>query len=134
MSLRDELPPILRGETAAELDPESRSQLDALAAGAQSEGLVVLLRDECAARLRQPSASGAVEYLLARACLLHGERERALQTMLTLGDRLAAAKRWGPLAAVAEIALDIEETAAGAHLLVKAHEGLKRKWAARIDA
>ena len=133
MSVRDELPPILRGETAAELDPESRSQLDALAAAAQAEGLVVWLRDECAARLRQPGATHAVELLLARACLLHGERERALQTLLGLGDRLAAAGRWEPLAAVADAALDIEETAAGAHLLVKAHEGLGRD-PARIDA
>jgi len=133
MSVRDELPPILRGETAAQLDSKSRSQLDALAAAAQSEGLVVLLRDECAARLRQAGASGAVEYLLARACLLHGERERALQTLLTLGDRLVAAKKWEPLAAVAEAALELEETAAGARLLVKAHEAL-RKEPARIEA
>src|SRR5438552_5607907 len=133
MSVRDELPPILRGETAAQLDSKSRSQLDALAAAAQSEGLVVLLRDECVARLRQAGASPAVEYLLARACLLHGERERALQTLLTLGDRLVAAKKWEPLAAVAEAALELEETAAGARLLVKAHEAL-RKEPARIEA
>src|SRR5262249_19777832 len=133
MSVRDELPSILRGETAAQLDSESRSQLEALAADAQSEGLVVLLRDECAARLRQAGAIFGVEYLLALACLLHGERERALQTLLTLGDRLAAAKRWEALAAVAEHALDIEETAAGARLLVKAHEGLKKE-PARIEA
>ena len=133
MSVRDELPPVLRGDAAAELDPKSRSQLDALAAAAQSEGLVVLVRDECAARLRQAGASAGVEYLLARACLLHGERERALQTLLTLGDRLALAKRWEPLAAVADAALEIEETAAGAHLLIKAHEGLKKE-PARIDA
>jgi len=133
MSVRDELPPILRGDVAAQLDSKSRSQLEALAADAQSEGLVVLLRDECAARLRQAGASFGVEYLLGLSCLLHGERERALQTLLTLGDRLAASKRWEALAAVAEHALNIEETAAGARLLVKAHEGL-RKEPARIDA
>ena len=91
MSVRDELPPILRGEAAAELDSESRSRLTGLATAAQDEGLIVWLRDECAGRLRQPGASPAVEFLLAHACLLHGERERALQTLLTLGDRLAAA-------------------------------------------
>ena len=55
---------------------------------------------------------------------LHGEVERAHQTFLALGDKLAAAKQWEPLAAVIERALEVEETQAAARLLVKAHEGL----------
>ena len=79
------------------------------------------VRDECAARLKQQGGAGlAVEYLLALACTLHGERERALQTFLTLGDRLAGKGAWEPLAAVAERALELDETAAGARLLVRA--------------
>ncbi|MBI3539693.1 MAG: hypothetical protein HY076_05420, partial [Candidatus Eisenbacteria bacterium] len=90
----------------------------------RSEGLVVYLRDETAARLRQAGASHGVEYLLAAACALNGEIERAEQTLLALGERLAAARRWEPLAAIAGRALELEETQAGAKLLVRAHEGL----------
>ena len=91
------------------------------------------VRDECAARVKQAGASFGVEYLLAGACALNGEIERAHQTLLALGDKLAAAKRWEPLAAVAERALDLEETHAAARLLVSAHEGLKVD-PARLDA
>jgi len=133
MSVRQSLPPILRGEEAADLSPKARSRLETLATEAQAEGEAVFVRDECAGRLRQPGASRAVEYLLALVCIFHGERERALQTLLALGEHLAAAKVWEPLAAVANCALELEETAAGAKLLVRAHEGLKRD-PARIDA
>ncbi|HYM80213.1 MAG TPA: GreA/GreB family elongation factor [Candidatus Limnocylindria bacterium] len=126
MTLRDELPPILRGEEPTALDPETRHRLDDLAHRAHAEGQVVYVRDECAARLRQPGASSSVEYLLAAACALNGELERAHQTLLALGERLVAAAAWEPLAAVAETALALNETHAAAHLLVRAHEGLGR--------
>jgi transcription elongation factor GreA len=127
MSIREQLPPVLRGETAAEPTPESRAHLEAVAHEAQSEGRLELVRDECAARLRQRGASAGVEYLLAAACALNGELERAHQTLLVLGDKLAVAGAWEPLAAVAERALALETTAAAVRLLVTAHEGLKRE-------
>src|SRR5258705_9190466 len=102
MSIRDTLPAILKGTEAADLGPEDRDRLETLAQDAQGDDLVVFARDECAARLRQPGASPAVEYLLAVACALNGEIERAHQTLLTLGERLATAKRWEPLAAGGE--------------------------------
>ncbi|MBI1797231.1 MAG: hypothetical protein HYR74_09290, partial [Candidatus Eisenbacteria bacterium] len=124
MPVRETLPSILRGEQAADLTPADREALETLAGDARSEGLVVYLRDETAARLRQAGASHGVEYLLAAACALNGEIERAEQTLLALGERLAAARRWEPLAAIAGRALELEETQAGAKLLVRAHEGL----------
>src|SRR5947207_11495334 len=127
MPVRDDLPPILRGEMYAELTPEARSVLEALAAEAAVNDQTAMVRDECAARLKQGGQSSAVDYLLAAACALRGERERALQTLLALGERLQQAERWEPLAAVAERALELEETAAGAHLLVRAHEGLQKE-------
>jgi transcription elongation factor GreA len=133
MPIRDTLPAVLRGDDFAALAPEDRARLDALALEANEEEAIVWLRDECAARLRQPGASNAVEYLLAEACRLHGEVERSHQTFLALGDKLAAAKQWEPLAAVIERALEVEETQAAARLLVKAHEGLGRD-PARLDA
>ena len=133
MSVREALPSILRGEQAADLTPASRDALEALAAQSRLEGLLVFVRDESAARLRQPGASPAVEYLLAAACALNGEIERAHQTLLTLGEKLADEKRWEPLTAVAERALELEETQAGAKLLVRAHEGLGVE-PARIEA
>ncbi len=133
MPIRDSLPPVLRGEDAADLAPGSRARLEGLAHDAQTEGALTPLRDECAARLRQPHASFGVEYLLAAACALNGEVERAHQTLLALGERLAAAELWEPLAAVAERALDLETTRAAARLLVRAHEGL-RKDPERIEA
>jgi transcription elongation factor GreA len=133
MPVRDDLPPILRGEQHADLGPSARTSLEALAAEATASDQTALVRDECAARVKQGGASPAVEYLLAAACALRGERERALQTLLGLGERLAQARAWEPLAAVAERALELEETAAGARLLVRAHEGLGQD-PARIDA
>jgi transcription elongation factor GreA len=133
MPIRDTLPAVLRGDDLADLAPEDRARLDAIAHEANEEGALVWLRDECAARLRQSGASNAVEYLLAEACRLHGEVERSHQTFLALGDKLAAAKQWEPLAAVIERALEVEETQAAARLLVKAHEGLGRD-PARLDA
>ncbi len=126
MPLREQLPAVLRGEVAADLSPEGRAELDSLAHQAQAERLLPFARDECAARLRQPGASPAVEYLLAAACALHGEIERAHQTLLALGEKLVAAGSFEPLAAVAERALALEETHAAARLLVRAHEGLKK--------
>jgi transcription elongation factor GreA len=124
MPVREDLPAILRGEQAADLTPEDRERLEALAAAARDQGLLVFVRDETAARLRQSGASHGVEYLLAGACALNGEIERAEQTLLALGEKLAVTKRWEPLAAVAERALELHETQAGARLQVRAHEGL----------
>jgi transcription elongation factor GreA len=133
MPTRDSLPPVLRGDDAADLTPDSRRRLEALAHEAQEENALAQVRDECAARLRQPHPSPAVEYLLAAACALLGEVERAHQTLLALGDKLAEEEQWEPLAAVADRALDLESTRAAARLLVRAHEGL-RKDPERIDA
>ncbi|OGF14212.1 MAG: hypothetical protein A2W00_14050 [Candidatus Eisenbacteria bacterium RBG_16_71_46] len=124
MSVRDRLPPILRGDEFADLDPGSRDRLESLAHDAQLEERLVYARDECAARLRQPGASPGVAYLLAATCALNGEVERAHQTLLTLGDELAAAGQWEVLAAVAERALGLERSAAAVHLLIQAHRGL----------
>src|SRR5262245_334916 len=133
MAIRQTLPAILRGEVAADLSAESRSQLEDLASQAAIEGEVAWVRDECAGRLRQAGAGRAVEYLLGLACTLKNERERALQTFLALGDHLIRDRAWEPLAAVAERALELEETEAGARLLVTAHEGLRRQ-PAHIEA
>ena len=126
MTVRDTLPAILRGDQAQDLTPEDRERLESLGEQALADGQLAFLRDECAARLRQANASPAVEYLLAVACALNGEIERAHQTLLTLGEKLAAAKRWKVLAPVAERSLELEESHAAARLLVQAHEGLKR--------
>ncbi|MEK7329384.1 MAG: hypothetical protein AAB113_01140, partial [Candidatus Eisenbacteria bacterium] len=133
MSIRDTLPAILKGNEAADLELEDRERLETLAQDAQGDDLLVFARDECAARLRQARASAGVEYLLAAVCALNGEIERAHQTLLALGEKLATAKRWEPLAAVADRALELEESQAAARLLVRAHEGLKRD-PARIQA
>ncbi|HEY3215153.1 MAG TPA: GreA/GreB family elongation factor [Candidatus Eisenbacteria bacterium] len=133
MPIRQDLPPVLRGDAAVDPSPESRARLERLAEDARQEGLLVFARDECAARLKQPRPSAGVEYLLAWVCALNGERERALQTLLALGERLALERAWEPLAAVAEQALELGETAAGAQLLVNAHEGLGQD-PARIEA
>ena len=127
MSIRESLPAILRGEDAKVLDPATRERLEALAGDARGEGALAWTRDECASRMRQSGVSPGVEYLLAAACALNGEIERAHQTLLTLGEKLATAKAWEPLQAVAERALGLEETGAAARLLVKAHEGLGKE-------
>ena len=133
MPVRESLAPVLRGEDAVDLSAEACARLEAMAAEALEDGLLARVRDECAARLRQPKPSPAVEYLLAAACALNGEIERAHQTLLGLGEKLVAARAWEPLASVAERALGLEETQAAAHLLVKAHEGLGQD-PARIEA
>ena len=133
MTVRDTLPAILRGDEAADLAPEDRERLEDLGQQAQAAGQLAHTRDECGARLRQADASLGVEYLLAVACALNGEIERAHQTLLALGEKLATAKRWEPLAAVAGRALELEESHAAAKLLVRAHEGLKKD-PARIRA
>jgi transcription elongation factor GreA len=133
MDHRDSLAAVLRGDLAAALAPADRERLEALAHEAQGEGRLVSVREECASRLRQGNASHAVEYLLAAACALNGEVERAVQTLLALGEKLAAAGRWEPLAAVSERSLGLEETGAAARLLVRAHEGIGRD-PARLEA
>ena len=133
MTFRDQLSPVLRGDTAATLDAKTRAELEQLAHEAQKEGQLVLLRDECAGRLKQPHATHGVEYLLSAACALHGEIERATQTLLSLGEKLAAEKEWDALAAIADRSLELEPTQAGARLLFQAHEALKKD-PARIDA
>ena len=133
MTIAETLPAVLRGEVAPKLAPEDRLRLEELADQARAEGRVTLVRDECAARLKQPGASLGVEYLLAAACALNGEVERAHQTLLALCDKLGASQQWEPLAAVAERALSLTETLAGARWLVKAHEGLNQD-PARVEA
>jgi transcription elongation factor GreA len=133
MSLRDQIPEVLRGEIGQDLSPDARAKIESLAHEAQVEGQLKFVRDECAGRLRQGGASPGVDYLLAAVCALNGEIERAHQTLLALGDRLAGARAWEPLAVVAERALALEETHAAARLLVRAHEGLGKD-PARIEA
>ena len=133
MAIRQTLPSILRGEAASDLLAPARAELEALASQAAIEGEAGWVRDECAGRLKQAGAGRAVEYLLGLTCTLKGERERALQTFLALGDHLTQDRAWEPLAAVAERALELEETAAGARLLVRAHEGLRQQ-PAHIEA
>ena len=133
MPVRESIPAVLRGETGAELAAQQRELLESLAHEAQAEGLLTWVRDECAGRLRQSGAARSVEYLLAAVCALNGEVERAHQTLLTLGDKLAAEGSWEILAAVAERALALEETHAAVRLLVRAHEGIGRD-PERIDA
>ncbi|NOT34484.1 MAG: hypothetical protein HOP12_09975 [Candidatus Eisenbacteria bacterium] len=143
MALRDELSVILRGDACGDLSPASRERLESLAANAAETGALVSARDECASRLRQGSATHAVDYLLAAVCAHHGEIERANQTLLALGEKLAQAKSWEPLAAISDRSLGLEETGAGARLLVRAHEAigkepdrvqaLRRAWAILPD-
>jgi len=124
MTTRDVLPAILRGEEAADLSPESRARLEAIAHQALDENALSFVRDECMARLRQPDASPAVSYLLAGVSAMQGEVASADQTLLRLGERLQNEKQWEPLAAVAERALDLETTQAAARMLIAAHEGM----------
>jgi transcription elongation factor GreA len=124
MTTRDVLPAILRGEEAAELSVESRARLEAVAHQALEENALTFVRDECAARLRQPGPSPAVSYLLAAVSAMQGEVASADQTLLRLGERLQKDRKWEPLAAVAERALDLETTQAAARMLIAAHEGL----------
>jgi transcription elongation factor GreA len=133
MSFRPFLSAVLRGEEAPVLSPEARSRLEAFVIEAQADDALSAVRDDCAARQRQGGCSAGVDYLLALACLQHGEAERALQTLLALGERLTAERLWEALAAVAEHSLAIEPTQAGARLLVRAHEGLAED-PARIEA
>ncbi len=133
MSVRDLLPAILRGDEHGDLSPASRERLEAIAHDAQDSGQLAWVRDECAGRLRQSGASHAVEYLMSAVCALNGDIERANQTLLALGDKLVAEKRWEPLASIAETSLQLAETNAGARLLVKAHEGLGKD-PERVDA
>jgi len=125
MAIRDTLPPILRGDEAAQLSADAFARLDAVAQEAARDRQLPQLRDECAARMRQGGASHGVAYLLSQACRLNGEMERAHQTLLALGDKLASTGQWEALAVVAERALEVEESGAAAHLLVAAHEALK---------
>ncbi len=127
MPIRDQLSPVLRGTVAADLTPEARAHLEALAHEAQGERALVFVRDECAGRLKQPKATPGVEYLLAATCALNGEIERAHQTLLSLGEKLLADAQWEPLAEVAERALALETTAAAVRLLVRAHDGLAQE-------
>src|SRR5689334_2525265 len=133
MPVRDTLPAVLRGDLGADLGADARAQLESLAHDAQSERRLASVRDELGSRLKQAEASPGVSYLLAAVCALNGEVERAQQTLLALGDRLAAGKKWEPLAAVAERSLALVQTHAAARLLVQAHEGLGKD-PERLDA
>jgi transcription elongation factor GreA len=127
MSIREALPPVLRGETAATLTATAVSDLDALAERADGERMLAFVRDECAARMRQPHPSHGVAFLMAEVCRRNGEIERSHQTLLALGDGLARAADWEALALIAERALAVEETQAAVRLLVTAYEHLNRE-------
>jgi len=133
MPVRDTLPSVLRGELGADLSPGTRAELETLAHDVQAERKLGPVRDELGNRLKHPDAAWGVYYLLAAVCALNGEVERALQTLLALGEKVAAKKKWEPLAAVAERSLALMATHAAARLLVLAHEGLGKD-PARIDA
>lgn len=133
MPVRDVLPAILRGELGSDLSPATREKLEAVAHDAQAEKRLASVRDELGNRLKQPEAAWGVSYLLAAICALNGEVERAQQTLLQLGEKVAARKQWEPLAAIAERSLALLQTHAAARLLVQAHEGLGKD-PERIDA
>src|ERR1041385_1490400 len=135
MPVRDALPAVLRGEAGADLTPSARTELETLAHDAQQEKRLGWMRDELGGRLKQTSAppSWGVYYLLAAVCALNGEVERAQQTLLALGEKVLAKKKWEPLAAIAERSLSLVQTQAAARLLVEAHEGLGKD-PARLDA
>src|SRR5262249_4773162 len=133
MPVRDALPAVLRGEVGADLSPSARTQLETLAHDAQTEKRLVWMRDELGGRLKQPDASWGVYYLLSAVCALNGEVERAQQTLLTLGEKVLAKKKWEPLAAIAERSLSLVQTQAAARLLVEAHEGIGKD-PDRLDA
>ena len=133
MPVRDALPPVLRGELGADLSASARTQLETLAHDAQAEKRLAWMRDELGGRLKQPDASWGVSYLLSAVCALNGEVERAQQTLLALGEKVLAKKKWEPLAAIAERSLSLVQTQAAARLLVEAHEGLGKD-PDRLDA
>ena len=133
MPVRDALPAVLRGEIGADLSASARTQLETLAHEAQAEKRLVWMRDELGGRLKQPDPSWGVYYLLSAVCALNGEVERAQQTLLALGEKVLAKKKWEPLAAIAERSLSLVQTQAAAKLLVEAHEGLGKD-PDRLDA
>jgi transcription elongation factor GreA len=135
MPVRDALPAVLRGEVGADLSASARAELETLAHDAQQEKRLPWMRDELGGRLKQaqPPASWAVYYLLSAVCALHGEVERAQQTLLALGEKVLAARKWEPLAAIAERSLSLVQTQAAARLLVEAHEGMGKD-PARLEA
>jgi transcription elongation factor GreA len=133
MPVRDALPEVLRGEVGSDLSPDTRARLEQIAHEAQAEKKLAWTRDELGGRLKQADASWGVYYLLAATCALNGEVERAQQTLLQLGEKVAEKKKWEPLAAIAERSLALVQSHAAARLLVQAHEGLKKD-PERIDA
>ena len=135
MPVRETLPAVLRGEVGADLSASARAELETLAHDAQTEKRLTWMRDELGGRLKQadPAPSWGVYYLLAAVCALHGEVERAQQTLLALGEKVEAKKKWEALAAIAERSLSLVNTQAAARFLVAAHEGLGKD-PARIDA
>jgi transcription elongation factor GreA len=133
MPVRDALPAVLRGELGADLSASARTQLETLAHEAQAEKRLVWMRDELGGRLKQAEPSWGVYYLLSAVCALNGEVERAQQTLLALGEKVIAKKKWEPLAAIAERSLSLVQTQAAARLLVEAHEGLGKD-PERLDA
>jgi transcription elongation factor GreA len=133
MPVRDALPAVLRGELGADLSASARNQLETLAHDAQVEKRLAWMRDELGGRLKQADPSWGVSYLLSAVCALNGEVERAQQTLLALGEKVLAKKKWEALAAIAERSLSLVQTQAAAKLLVEAHEGLGKD-PERLDA
>jgi len=133
MPVREVLPSILRGDLGSDLSPASREQLESIAHDAQSEKRIESVIKELANRQREADAPRGVSYLLAACSALHGDLERANQTLLQLGQKLAAEKQWEPLAAIADRALGLVTSQAAAKLLVQAHEALGQE-PDRIDA
>lgn len=127
MPVREVLPSILRGDLGSDLSPASREQLESLAHDAQTEKRIESVIKELANRQREADAPRGVSYLLAACSALHGDLERANQTLLQLGQKLATDKKWEPLAAVADRALGLVASQAAAKLLVQAHEGLGKE-------
>ncbi len=133
MPVRDALPAVLRGEVGADLSAAARTELESLAHEAQQGKRLTWMRDELGGRLKQTEPSWGVYYLLSAVCALNGEVERAQQTLLALGEKVLAKKKWEPLAALAERSLSLMQTQAAARLLVEAHEGLGKD-PERLDA
>ncbi len=127
MPVREVLPSVLRGDLGSDLSPTSREQLESIAGDAQSEKRIESVIKELANRQREADAPWGVSYLLAACSALHGDLERANQTLLQLGQKLAAGKKWEPLAAIADRALGLVASQAAAKLLVQAHEGLGKE-------
>jgi len=120
MTFRPFLSSVLRGEEAAPAHPEAHERLEAFAARCR-RGRAGVVRDECAARQRQPHCTTGVDYLLAVSARSTGGRARAA-ALLALGSGWSASAVGGA-GPGGRAEPHAGETQAGARLLVRAHEG-----------